>query len=226
MLAMVGGCFDAGRGYEPELEPSMYSARQLRIDADRSNVLVTINGEAAVTVGFFNDLILEFAVEDRDQEPFDARMEVLSKMIDFQVILIEARRLHPEGVSMASANAMVDTRQLAVGQSEEGSTSSDADAQSAAPSDPYAEERALARAVIQERVIAPDAVSDQDVKAYFEQHSAELDELVGPDSSVKDKMFMARIALIDTNWRKQVEEWRSQEEITVFEEHLKDRAAS
>jgi hypothetical protein len=92
--------------------------------------------------------------------------------------------------------------------------------------DQYTQERAMARAVIQERVMSADAVSDREVMAYYEEHGNELDALVGPDSSSTDKMFMARISLIDEVWRAQIREWRSQEEIRIFEQHLKDRAAS
>jgi len=181
----------------PTPEPGIYPESRLRIEGEPTGVLVAIDGEAAIHVRDFNDRLMEFAVEDRGQQVEVARRQVLDKMIDYQLIVWEGRRRHPEMAGPAPP--------------EKGR---------------YYTQRLLAQTVIGESVTNPDLVSDAEAREYLASHREALENLIQNTPSEEDQLVLAKVSLIDARWREQLRTWRTEREVRIFEEHLRETVDS
>ena len=194
MLVLVLACDGTAPPEDTLSEVGLYSEALLRIDAGPAEALVAINGRVAVTVRHFNDRLMEFAVEDRSQEVSEARLQVLDQMIDYQLIVLEGQRRHPD---------------LTLDASSEGSR--------------YDAQRRLAQRVIRESVGNPDIVSDAEARTYLLEKGSDLSDLAQKMPSQEEQLLMAKVMLIDERWRAQLAAWRSENRVEVFEEHLEER---
>jgi hypothetical protein len=188
-LLPAGGC-DAPDSGEAQ-EPGTYSETRLRIDRDPAEVLATIDGEAAITVGHFNDRLIEFAVEDQRQDLAVARRQVLDEMIDYQLIVREGRRRHPEMAADAGP--------------EKG---------------PYYTQRLLAQTVIRESATNPDLASDEEAREFLREEQGALQRLIEKTPSPEERLLIAKVGLLDQRWRAQLRAWRSEHDIEISEEKL------
>lgn len=147
LVAFGLACIPSGsRAIEPPAERvgsiprGLYPDANLMIPGDASRVLLTIDGEPALTTGEFNELFRDFPVENSGQSLESARRQVLEQLATYKLIVREAhKRFPPPADSPGAKTSSIRT------------------------------DRMLANALIRQEVANPESVSNEEAQRYLRE---------------------------------------------------------
>jgi hypothetical protein len=169
----------------------IYPQGKLQLTADPAQVLVSIDGDPALTVGEFNDRLMEFPIGDLGQDVASARRQVVEQMIDTKLIAREAARRWP-----------------AMKHGEGGAAS-------------VREERALVQSLIKTDVANPFLVSDQEARTYYESHRAAFGQLDDAKLADEERMLNIKFTILSGKLKERLRAWRSEQTIAIADDLLK-----
>lgn len=173
-------------------DAGIYPQGRLELQGDPRSVIVRINGEPALTVGEFNERLMEFPVGDEGQDVVAARRYVLDQMIDAKVIAREAAKRRSVAAPVSGQSSSYQT------------------------------ERALAQSLIKTSVANPLLVSNGDARKYYVEHRGAFQQLDASNASEEERMLFIKFKLLSERFQEKIRTWRSQESIEISDNLLKD----
>jgi len=191
----VGAGSAPGAGSPPataeRTSSGIYPQGKLQLAAGPAQVLVTFDGDPALTVGEFNDRLMEFPIGDLGQDVASARRQVVDQMIDAKLIAREAARRWPAMKHGEGGAAAVR------------------------------EERALVQSLIKTEVANPFLVSDEEARTYYESHRAAFQQLDAANLAVEERMLNVKFTILSGKLKDRLRAWRSEQTIAIADDLLK-----